>query len=130
MSRRTVILDTLISSISSSTASTGHRGMRFLHEINSFPAFYVHATAESRIHIGNGVRYGLLSVAIRGYQWSDNLDDIELYARTIEIAVDSFRIANRNIVQEARITSLTTDEGVMAPYGAVDISVEILYDVN
>lgn len=130
MSRRSTIIAALISSIAASTNAAGHRGMRFLHEINSFPAFYVHAGTESRVHISNGVRYGLIDVSIRGYQWSDNLDDIEVFARAIEQSIDTFYRANRGIVEEARVTSLSTDEGVMSPYGTVDLAVTILYAVN
>ena len=127
MSRRTTVINSLINSIAETTGASGYRGMRFLHEVNSFPAFYVHAGAESRVHISDGVRYGLIEVSIRGYQWSDSLDSIETFARDIESAVDSFYTSNRELVEEARVTSLSTDEGTLSPYGAVDLSVTVLY---
>ena len=127
MSRRSIVVSSLISSIAETTGASGHRGMRFLHEVNSFPAFYVHAGSERRVHISDGVRYALLDVSIRGYQWSDDLDTIETFARNIETAVSSFYRSSRDIVEEARVVSLSTDEGVLSPYGAVDLSVTILY---
>ena len=130
MSKRTDIISSLISTIEADTLASGHRGLRFLHEISSFPAFYVHPTNESRVHISSGVKFGIIAISIRGYQWSDNLDDIELFARTIETSIQQFRNTHRSLVQETRVTSLSTDEGVMAPYGAVDLVVEIIYDVN
>lgn len=128
MSRRTTVIESLIAYISDSTGCTGHRGMKFLHELNSFPSFYVHATGESRVHIGDGTTYGMLSLAIRGYQWSESLDDVDAFGRTLETAIESFYADNREIVEEARITSFRTDEGVMEPYGVVDILVTIVYD--
>ncbi len=127
MSRRGLVINSLISYIAETTSAAGHRGMRFLHEVNSFPAFYVHAGTESRVHISDGVRYGLLDVSIRGYQWSDSLDSIETFARAIETAVNSFYRANRDIVEEARVVSVSTDEGTLSPYGAVDLSITVLY---
>lgn len=128
MSRRGIIVSSLIDSISASTGSTGHRGMRFLHEINDFPAFYVHPANEGRVHIGDGMTFGVLSLAIRGYQWADSLDDVDAYGRALETAVQTFFESNRELVEEARVTSFQTDEGVMEPYGSVDLSVTILYD--
>ena len=127
MSRRGIVINSLINSIAETTGASGYRGMRFLHEVNSFPAFYVHAGSEKRVHISDGVRYGLIEVSIRGYQWSDSLDSIETFARDIERAVNSFYRASRDIVEEARVTSLSTDEGTLSPYGAVDIQITVLY---
>jgi hypothetical protein len=127
MSKRTSIITTLISHIESQTSASGYRGLRFLHEINSFPAFYIHPEAETRIHISSDTRHAVISCSLRGYQHSDNLDDIEDFARTLEAAIDSF---SSTLVEEIRVTSLRTDEGLLEPYGVVDMRLEILYVVN
>lgn len=127
MSKRTEIVKTLMQHIEDSTSSTGFRGYRFLQEINSFPSFYLAFQNERRIHRGAGVRYGLISISLRGYCWSDSLDDVELYMRSLEIAVQSFKSI---LVDEARITSAKTDEGIMQPYGVVDLSLELLYTLE
>lgn len=130
MSRRTDIINTLINHISTTTNITGHRGMKFLHEINSFPTFYVHVTSESRVHIGADVRYGVISLAIRGYQWADNLDEVDSFGRNIETAIQTFRDMNHTLVEEARVTSFKTDEGIMEPYGSIDVQIAVIYAVN
>lgn len=127
MSKRTSIISTLITHIESQTAADGYRGLRFLHEINSFPAFYIHPEVETRIHIGSDVRHAVISCSLRGYQYSDNIDDIESFARTLEAAIGSF---SSTLVEEIRVTSLRTDEGLLEPYGVVDMQLEILYVVN
>ena len=130
MSQRTDILSTLISHIATSTASRGSRGMKFLHEVNSFPAFYIHPQNESRVHEGAGRAYAIQSLSIRGYQYSDNLDTIEAFMRGIETAVQTYAPAYANLVEDARVISVRTDEGTMAPYGIVDMQLEVLYSVN
>lgn len=130
MSQRTVILQTLIDHIALHTDSVGYRGMRFLHEINSFPAFYIHPQNESRVHEGDASAYAVQSISIRGFQYSDQLDDIEQFMRDIETAIQSYAPAYPSLVEDARVVSVRTDEGVMAPYGIVDMQLEILYDID
>ena len=130
MSQRSDILRTLVSHIASNTASAGFRGMKFLHEINSFPAFYIHPQNESRVHEGAGSAYAIQSLSIRGFQYSDQLDDIEAFMRSIEEAIQSYAPTYPNLVDDARVVSLRTDEGTMAPYGIVDMQLEILYSVD
>ena len=130
MSQRTVILQTLIDHIARHTASAGYRGMRFLHEINSFPAFYIHPQNESRVHEGDASAYAVLSLSIRGLQYSDQIDTIEQFMRAIETAIQTYAPTYAALVEDARVVSLRTDEGVMAPYGIVDMQLEILYDID
>lgn len=130
MSKRTVILRSLISHIAQTTGSTGFRGMRFLHEINTFPSFYIHPQNENRVHRGAGYQLAVMSCSIRAFQWTDTLDDVETYARQLEAAVQTFKPQYRGLVEEARVTSLRTDEGIMAPYALVDIELDILYQAD
>lgn len=130
MSQRSDILRTLVSHIATSTASAGFRGMRFLHEINSFPAFYIHPQNESRVHEGAGSAYAIQSISIRGFQYSDQLDDIEAFMRAIEESIQSYAHTYPSLVDDARVVSVRTDEGHMAPYGIVDMQLEVLYSVD
>jgi hypothetical protein len=104
--------------------------MRFLHEVNSFPAFYIHPQNESRVHEGAGEAYAIQSISVRGYQYSDQLDDIETFMRQIEVAIQTYAPTHRNLVDDARVVSVRTDEGTMAPYGIVDMQLEILYSID
>jgi hypothetical protein len=130
MSQRTAILSTLITHIAAGTASTGSRGMKFIHEVNSFPSFYIQPQNESRIHEGDGGAYAMLSLSIRGYQYSDNIDDLETFMRQIEVAIQTYAVAYSNLVEDARVNSVRTDEGRMSPYGIVDMQLEILYSID
>lgn len=130
MAKRSSVISSLISWIESSVGYSGNRGLRFLHEINSFPSFYVHPRNESRRHDGNGSKLAILQLDIRGYGWNDDISYIETLVRDLEAAIQTYRLAHLHLVHEARVTSLRTDEGAMAPYCICDMSVEILYGIT
>jgi hypothetical protein len=120
----------LIDHISITTGYTGYRGLRFLHEINTFPSFYVHAQAESRKHDGAGSKLAIITLDVRGYGWSEGLSYIEQIVRDLEHAIQQYAALHANLVHEARVISLRTDENVMEPYCICDMSVEILYGIT
>jgi hypothetical protein len=130
MSRRTDIITALVNHIATITGIAGIRGLRFLHEINSFPSFYVHPQLETRTHIAHGVRLAVITCEMRAYVYSDRLNDVEDIARSIEHAVQTFPRLHLTLVDECRVTTLRTDEGVMSPYGIVDLTLEILYRIE
>lgn len=130
MSRRTNIINSLIQHITNNTQTRGFRGLRFLHEVNDFPCFYVHPQSESRTHIAHEVKLAIISCDVRGYVYSDALNDTELFARTLETAIQTFAKTHLNLVDECRVTTLRTDEGLMHPYGIVDLTLDILYRIE
>lgn len=130
MSKRTLIIESLIRHIATHTNSTGFRGMRFLHEINTFPSFYIHPQNENRVHRGAGFQLAVMSCSIRAFQWTDTLDVVESYSRDLETAIQTYKPAYKHLVQEARVTSVRTDEGIMAPYALVDMNLDILYEAD
>lgn len=125
MSVRNSILASAIRAISTDTASRGYRGFRYLHELNDFPCFCIHPEVESRQWTDQ--RYGILKCSLRGYVHSDTLDDVEIYSRAIERSLQTLSKSLRPLIEDARVISLRTDEGLMQPYGIVDMSLEILY---
>jgi hypothetical protein len=130
MSKRSLIISSLIAHIASSVGYSGFRGLRFLHEINSFPSFYIHPRNESRKHDSRNARMAIIALDLRGYGWSDDLDYIETLVRSLEVALSSYAAQHRDLVYEARVISLRTDEGMMQPYCICDMSIEILYGIN
>lgn len=130
MSKRTLILQSLVKHIAAATSSAGYRGMKFLHEVNSFPAFYIHPQNESRVHRGAGQKLSVISISVRAFQWTDTLDDVEAYARQLEYAIQTYKPQHRSLIEEARVISLRTDEGIMAPYAVVDMELDLLYEVD
>ena len=124
MSKRSDVLNLAIATIEAETHTRGYRGFRYAHELNNFPCFCLHPEVEQRIWTDE--RYGILRCSLRGYTWTDNLDNTETYARQLERALYTLK-SRRDLIEEARLVSLRTDEGLMQPYGIVDIGVEFLY---
>lgn len=108
---------------------------RFLEEINDFPTVCFSVVEETISHIGGDVRYKTALINLRGYvhenlgEWEDSnwwaealLDDIEHVLRYI-------RERNRCFI-DVRILELSTDEGIMAPYGVADMILAITYEAE
>jgi len=128
MTIRTDAIQGLIDYINAETGIAGTRGLRFLHEINDFPSFYIHPGAENRSHFGAGHKLCIIDLDVRAYAFTDSETEKELLARQLETCIQQYRFINRAI-EEARVTSISTDEGVMSPYGVCDISAQILYRI-
>lgn len=108
---------------------------RFLEEINDFPTVCFYVVEETVTHIGGDVRYKTALINLRGYvhenlgEWEDSnwwaealLDDIEHVLRHI-------RERNRCFI-DVRILELSTDEGIMVPYGVADMILSITYEAE
>lgn len=126
MTFRSDIIEAIRSHIASETGYVGYRGMKFLDQINEFPAFYVHVKTENRTHIGQANKLAIIEMDIRAYEYSDSLDAIEDVVRSVELAIESFSLDG---VDEARITHVSTDEGLLLPYAVGDMSLEVLYRI-
>lgn len=129
MSKRNNIINSFVQHVAIAVGFSGRRGLQFLHEINSFPSFYVHPTSESRKHDGRGSKQCILRLDVRAYDHARGQDAIELIVRQLEVAVQMYASQHRDLVYEARVISLRTDDGLMEPYSLCDVSVEILYGI-
>lgn len=119
----------LIRRFESNLHSNVHARFRFLDELNDFPALCFYIDSESFKHVGGGVRYRTAIVVIRGYVYSDSesSDDSEALLSDIEWVVSHIRLRNRCII-DARILSMGTDGGVLAPYGVSEAILSITYE--
>jgi hypothetical protein len=133
--RRTQILDALVDHLVVNTdveAGNCQRFWVYMHEINDWPFIAMLPEGERRQHRSDGRKLASLEVLIRGYIYDG--DDPQTAAETlgqqIETAIDSFTPLHRAFeVEEARVTALRIDEGLFKPYGLVDMSTQILYEV-
>lgn len=118
------IVNNLIANLETTLGIKGYRGLQFLHNINDYPSFYLHAGKERFAHIGAGVKLKIIEAELRVYNYSDNLEDIEILLRRFESAIDSYFSTEAD---EFRVLEVSTDEGLMSPYQLADIKLEILY---
>ena len=77
----------------------------------------------------------IMGIDLRIYVYDGDTADIaaecERLAEQVENAIDTFAAANRALeVEEARVATLRTDDGLMSPYGIADIQLAITYEVE
>lgn len=135
MARRTQIIEALVGHLGSNTdvhANNVFRTYKYMHDLNDFPAITFIPRQEQRDHFGDQQVHGIIAVQLRCYVYdgdtSDIADECERLADQIEEAIDTFAETYRQYeVEEARVVSLRTDDGLMTPYGVADLQVSILY---
>ena len=135
MARRTDIVNALVGHLGTNTdvhANNVHRTYKYMHDLNDFPAITFIPNREDRDHFGAGQVHGILAIQLRCYVYdgdtADIADECERLADQIEAAVDTFAPAYRQYeVEEARVVTLRTDDGLMTPYGVADLQISILY---
>ena len=135
MARRTDIIDALVGHLGTNTdvhANNVYRTYKYMHDLNDFPAITFIPNREDRDHFGDGQVHGILAIQLRCYVYdgdtADIADECERLADQIEAAIDTFSATNRALeVEEARVVTLRTDDGLMTPYGVADLQISILY---
>ena len=136
MARRTEIVNRLITQLETiSGIAKVERRYRFLDEVNDFPTVTLGGTPREDYELyGSGQQLKTLRQSIRGYVYAhqdDSLRESELLARQVEDVIETFASITQDLsVESAYVTSISTDEGLMSPYGVSEIEVEILYDDN
>ena len=138
--RRTQIIEALVSDIHTNVARilSGNvtRQMVFLNEVNDFPFVCMKVVPETRFHYGAGRKLATLALQLRGYvldgDSGENIDLAEDLGIDIETAViQPFAEAHRDLgVEFIGVQSFATDEGLMSPYGIMDQTINITYEVE
>jgi len=106
------------------------RGIRFLDEVNDFPSLYISAGTENRDFNSKSLTVAELDVTIRAYVYGqdnsqsladDIIQDIEFVIYQ-QIAFDP----DKGIL-DITIDSISTDEGLAAPYGISEVNLLVAY---
>lgn len=145
MSARTKIVKALVEKLklingnipySNNLSNNAYPILKYWDEINDFPAVYLVAGPETREYLPAAFKWGYLSVSIKVYtKAEDPNQELESLLEDIEKLID----ANRQIVYDVNIpgaetteilvTSIVTDEGLLAPYGVGEINLQVRYQV-
>ena len=136
--RRTQIINALISHLATNTSileDNISRNYHVLDEVNDFPALTMIPRAEVRDHRGAGRKIATFNIQMRAYVFDGDGSEIinvtEDLGDEIDNAVESFAASAREFeVEEARVLTFTTDEGLFAPYGIADLEAQIVYEVS
>lgn len=107
------------------------RRMKFLDEINDFPTVCVNAGTEARIYDTSGLTTGELNITIRSYVRAENpITTAESLADDIEHVV--YNLGDRSDIGmlDMTIEGVSTDEGLVAPFGILEIDILARYQLN
>jgi len=116
---------------STNIANNVFRRLKFLDEINDFPTICVNAGSEARTYDTIGLITGDLTLNIRAYVKAENpITAAENLADDIEHIVyhlgDKSDIGMLNMIMQ----SVSTDEGLVAPFGILEIDILARYQLN
>ena len=110
--------------------------LKFWDEINDFPSVYLSPGTETRDYQLSGFAWGMLGVCVKVYCKDEDLaqEQLEQLLGDIETCVDLNRrlvydTTNNYETAEILIDSITTDEGLLAPYAVGEINLQVRYQI-
>jgi len=110
--------------------------LKFWDEVQDFPSVYLTPGSETRDYLPGDFAWGFLNVAIKAYVRSedDAGEQLEQLLEDIERCVDQNRTLVYDTEQglettEILIQSITTDEGLLVPYGVGEINLQVRYPI-
>ena len=109
--------------------------LKFWDEVNDFPSVYMSTGRETREYHPSDFAWGFLGISIKVYvRGEDAHEQLEQLLEDVERCIDANRVlvydaTNNYETTEILIQSITTDEGLLAPYGVGEINVEVRYQI-
>lgn len=144
MSRRTSIVKALAEKFKEIDGTNGYKTnlfensfakLKFWDEVNDFPSVYMSTGSETREYLPAQFAWGFLGIAIKVYvKGEDASEQLEALLEDLERCIDTNRVLvydaeNNYETTEILIQSITTDEGLLAPYGVGEINIEVRYPI-
>ena len=143
MTRRTSIVTALAEklkiidgtgSFKSDLFNNSYAKLKFWDEVQDFPSIYLVAGSETRQYHPSDFTWAFMNISIKVYvrseseahqQLEDLLNDIETVINDNRVLV--YDTTNNLSTTEILIQSITTDEGLLAPYGVGEINLQVRY---
>jgi hypothetical protein len=144
MSRRNSIVIALAEKLKIIDGSTGYKTnlfnnsfakLKFWDETNDFPSVFVVAGSEAREYLPSDFTWGYLGISLKLYcKGEDSQQLLEDLLEDVENVIDNNRVlvydtTNGYETTEILITSITTDEGLLAPYAIGEINLQVRYAI-
>ena len=108
------------------------RGLKFLDEVNDFPAVYVAAGTETRTFNSNNLTTASLDITLRLYVYGqDNSQQLADEAvQDVEHVIYHIGDNPAKGLLDITIDIISTDEGLAAPYGLAEIALIVNYRIE
>ena len=106
------------------------RRLKFLDEINDFPSVFLQAGAENRVYDSKGLTTSTLDIMIRVYVHTENaVEELESTMQDIEFVIYNMDTEKYGMM-DVQVATMSTDEGLLDPYGIGEVGVTVQYDVT
>lgn len=144
MSRRTSIIKALAEKLKlidgqapyqTNLFNNAYAKLKFWDEVEDFPSVYMTPGSEMREYLPGEFTWGFLGISIKVYCRGEQAqDDLEKLLEDIENCIDANRVLVYDIdkgyeTTEILIQSITTDEGLLAPYAVGEINLQVRYAI-
>jgi hypothetical protein len=144
MSKRTSILKALIEKFklidgnapySTNIFNNAYPIIKFWDEVNDFPCVYGSTGSETRDYLPGNFTWAYLGISLKMYCKGENAQQqLELLLEDIETVVNANRelmydAVNNHETTEILVVSITTDEGLLAPYAVGELNLQVRYQL-
>jgi hypothetical protein len=108
--------------------------LKFWDEVEDFPCVYLTPGPEMREYLPSNFAWCYLNVGVKVYVRAENpQEQLEKLLEDCERVIDANRVLvydteNNYETTEILVTSINTDEGLLAPYGVGEINIQIRYE--
>jgi hypothetical protein len=142
MSRRTSIIRALTEKLKlidgqspyqTNLSANAYAKLKFWDEVEDFPAIYLTPGSEMREYHPGGFSWGYLGISVKVYCRGEEAQlELEQLLEDVETCVDANRVLVYDLdknyeTTEILIQSITTDEGLLAPYAVGEINLQVRY---
>ena len=102
-------------------------------EVSDFPTLCVIPGTETREYLPGSFKWGYLNISIKVYVQGDSaLESLELLLEDIENVIsleEELEYQPGRTTTEILIQNITTDEGLLSPYGVGEVIIQVRYEV-
>lgn len=107
--------------------------LKFWDEVQNFPCIYMTPGSEYREYLPGDFKWAFLSISLKVYcNGEESTSQLEQLLEDIETCIDANRVLEYSPGMETTeilITSIVTDEGLLAPYAVGEINLQVRYDL-
>jgi hypothetical protein len=144
MSRRTSIVKAIADKLKtidgtgtfkSNVFNNSYPYLKFWDEVSDFPCIYTVAGSESRDYLPGDFTWGFLNVSLKIYvKGEDSQQLLEDLLEDVETVINDNRQMPYDTLPgyettEILLSSITTDEGLLAPYAVGEINLQVRYQI-
>jgi hypothetical protein len=117
-------------------ANNSFAKLKFWDEVQDFPSVYVTPGMERREYLPADFAWGILHICVKVYCKDEEFaqEKLETLLSDLETCIDSNRRLAYSLTSgyettEILIDSITTDEGLLAPFAVGEINLQVRYQI-